>query len=185
MAFLDSTPLAVCANHRMAPHKVFAGLARRGKTSLGWCYGCTLPLIVRDGGARLAFRLTPGHGDDRQPGERLATGLEGPLCGDRGDMSQALHALLLGPGLVFLPKIRTTRKKRLLCLWDKLRLRKRALSEPSNEQWKNLRPSEPTRHRRVTGCMVNLIAGVVADSLRPKKPSLGLRRDPLLPMLVG
>jgi hypothetical protein len=169
----------------MAPHKVFAGLARRGKTSLGWCYGCTLPLIVRDGGARLAFRLTPGHGDDRQPVERLATGLEGQLFGDRGYIPQALHDLLLGQGLELLTKIRKNMKNRLIRLWDKLLLRKRSLIETINDQLKNISQIEYTRHRRVTGFMVNLIAGLVAYSFRPKKPSLGLQRDPLLPMLVG
>ena len=34
IAFIDSTPLAVCDNHRIATHKVFEGLARRGKTHL-------------------------------------------------------------------------------------------------------------------------------------------------------
>jgi hypothetical protein len=35
IAFIDSTPLAVCDNHRIATHKVFEGLATRGKTSMG------------------------------------------------------------------------------------------------------------------------------------------------------
>jgi hypothetical protein len=98
MACIDSTPLAVCDPHRIAPHKVCEGLARRGKTSMGWFYGFTLPRIVNDAGALWALRLTPGHVDDRQPVERLATGLEGQLFGDRGYMSQALHDRLLGHG---------------------------------------------------------------------------------------
>jgi hypothetical protein len=32
--------------------------------------------------------------------------------------------------------------------------------------------------------MVNLMAGLIAYSYQPKKPSLGLRRDPKLPMLI-
>jgi len=35
------------------------------------------------------------------------------------------------------------------------------------------------------GFMVNVGAGLVAYSFRPKKPSLGLRRNPILPLLVG
>jgi hypothetical protein len=50
IAFIDSTPLAVCDNHRIAPHKVFEDMAARGKTSLGWFYGFKLPLIVNDEG---------------------------------------------------------------------------------------------------------------------------------------
>jgi len=184
IACIDSTPLAVGENHRIATHKVFAGLARRGKTSMGWFYGFPLHLIVNDEGELLAFRLTPGHVDDRQPVARLATGLEGQLFGDRGYISQALHALLLRQGLALLTKIRKNLKNRLLRLWDKLLLRKRSLIETINDQLKNISQIEHTRHRSVTGFMVNLIAGLVAYSFRPKKPSLGLKRDPLLPMLV-
>jgi hypothetical protein len=42
-----------------------------------------------------------------------------------------------------------------------------------------------TRHRSVTDFMVNLVAGPLAYSYRPKKPSLGLRRDRKLPRLIA
>jgi hypothetical protein len=184
IAFVDSTPLAVCDNHRIATHKVFEGLARRGQTSMGWFYGFKLPLIVNDEGELLAFRVTPGHVDDRRPVEHLATGLGGQLFGDRGYISQALPDLLLGQGLEWLTKIRKNMKNRLMRLWDKLLLRKRSLIEPINDQLKNISQIEHTRHRSVTGLMVNLVAGLVAYSYRPAKPSLGLRRDPQVPMLV-
>ena len=151
---------------------------------MGWFYGFKWHLIVNDEGELLAFRLTPGNVDDRQPVERLATGLEGQLFGDRGYISQALHDLLLGQGLELLTKIRKNMKNRVIRLWDKLLLRKRSLIETINDQLKNISQIEHTRHRSVTGFMVNLIAGLVAYSFRPKKPSLGLTRDPLLPMLV-
>jgi hypothetical protein len=32
--------------------------------------------------------------------------------------------------------------------------------------------------------MVNLLAGLVAYTYQPKKPSLGLKRNPLLPVIV-
>ena len=50
IAFIDSTPLPVCHNRRIERHKVFAGLAARGKTSMGWFYGFKLHLIVNDQG---------------------------------------------------------------------------------------------------------------------------------------
>ena len=37
--YIDSTALPVCDNHRISRHKVFAGLAQRGKTSMGWFFG--------------------------------------------------------------------------------------------------------------------------------------------------
>jgi hypothetical protein len=184
IACIDSTPLAVCDNHRIATHKVFEGLARRGKTSMGWFYGFKLPLIVNDEGELLALRVTPGNVDDRRPVEQLAAGLGGQLFGDRGYISQALHDLLLGQGLALLTKIRKNMKNRVMRLWDKRLLRKRSLIETMNDQLKNISQIEHTRHRSVTGFMVNLVAGLVAYRYRPAKPSLGLRRDPQVPMLV-
>ncbi len=36
IAFIDSTSLRVCHNIRIPRHKVFDGVAQRGKTSMGW-----------------------------------------------------------------------------------------------------------------------------------------------------
>jgi hypothetical protein len=128
--------------------------------------------------------VTPGNVDDRRPVEQLATGLGGQLFGDRGDLAQAWHDLLLGPGLAFLTKIRKNMKHRVMRLWDKWLLRQRPLIETIHDQLKNIRQIEHTRPRSVPGFMVHLGAGLGAYSYRPPKPSLGLRRDPLVPMLV-
>jgi hypothetical protein len=68
--------------------------------------------------------------------------------------------------------------------WDKLLLRKRVLIEAINDELQSISQIEHTRHRRVTGYTVNLVAGLVAYSFQPKKPSLGLRYDPRLPVCV-
>ena len=51
ISFVDATTaLAVCNNRRIGQHKVFRGLAQRGKTSMGWFFGFKLhpggPTIV-------------------------------------------------------------------------------------------------------------------------------------------
>ena len=71
IAFIDSTLLVVCHNRRIQSHKVFKQVARRAKTSLGWFYGFKLHLVVIDCGELLAFRITPGNVDDRQPLPKL------------------------------------------------------------------------------------------------------------------
>jgi len=133
---------------------------------MGWFSGFKLHLIINDEindeGERLALRVTPGHVDERRPVEYLATGLDGQLCGDRGDIAQALHDPLLGQGLELLTKIRKNMNNRVLRLWDTLLLRKRTLIETINDPLKNISQIEHTRHRRVTGFMVNLVAGLVA-----------------------
>jgi hypothetical protein len=113
IAFIASTPLAVCDNHRIVTHKGLAGLATRGKPSMGSFSGCKLHLIVHDAGELRAFRLPPGPVDARQPVVRLAAGLGGPLFGDRGDISPAWHEVLLRQGRALLTKLRRHRKNRV------------------------------------------------------------------------
>lgn len=63
ISFVDSTLLRVCRNQRIHMHKVFKGIAQRGKCSLGWFYGLKLHLICNDMGEILSFMITPGDID--------------------------------------------------------------------------------------------------------------------------
>src|SRR5260221_2104520 len=90
LSFIDSTSLVVCHNRRIHSHRVFEGLAERGKTSMGWFYGFKLHLVVNDCGDLLAWCLTAGNVDDRRPVPKLARKLFGKLFGDKGYVSQKL-----------------------------------------------------------------------------------------------
>ncbi len=63
--FIYSTRLKVCRNQRIHNHKVFKGIAERGKSSMGWFYGFKLHLIVNEKGELLSFYLSKGNVDDR------------------------------------------------------------------------------------------------------------------------
>ncbi len=67
ISFIDSTPINVCHNCRAHSHKVFKGLVKWGKNSVGWHFGFKLHLIINDCGELLAFSLTPANVDDRKP----------------------------------------------------------------------------------------------------------------------
>ena len=67
ISFVDSTPLRVCKNQRIHIHKVFKGIAQRGKCSMGWFFGFKLHLICNEKGELLNFMITPGDVDDRKP----------------------------------------------------------------------------------------------------------------------
>ncbi len=95
ISFIDSTALPVCHNRRISQHHVFAGIAQRGKTSLGWFYGFKVHLVVNDRGELLGVQLTPGNTDDRKPVPALARRLYGKLFGDKGYLSQPLFQRLL------------------------------------------------------------------------------------------
>ncbi len=177
ISFVDSTSIAVCDNRRIHSHKVFEGLARRGKNSMGWFYGFKLHLIINDRGELLAFRLTPANVDDRKPVAAMTKKLTGKLFGDRGYISQKLTELLLDNGIQLITKIKNKMKNKLLPLMDKILLRKRSLIETVNDQLKNISQVEHTRHRSVVNFMVNCVAGLIAYTYQEKKPSLNIRAE--------
>jgi hypothetical protein len=175
ISFIDSTALSVCDNHRIHNHKVFAGVAQRGRGSMGWFYGLKLHLVVNDCGELLACQITPGNEDDREPVPTLSKRLFGKLIADRGYISQALFEQLLETfGVQLITKIRKNMKNRLMPLMDKLLLRKRAIIESIVDQLKNISQIEHTRHRSPINCFINIIAGLIAYCHQPKKPSLNL-----------
>jgi hypothetical protein len=184
ISFVDSTPLKVCDNHRIHAHKVFAGVAQRGKTSMGWFFGFKLHLVINERGELLAFQLTPGNVDDREPVPVLCQNLFGKLFADKGYISQKLFDMLLAQQVQLITKLRKNMKNRLMSLADALLLRKRALIETVNDQLKNISHIEHSRHRSVNNFVVNLFAGLIAYTLQPKKPSLHLDRV-TLPTIVA
>src|SRR5437764_10248364 len=186
ISFIDSTSLKVCHNRRIHAHKVFACCARRGKTSVDWFFGFKLHMVTNDCGELLCLRLTPGNTDDRRPVPELVKGLFGKLFGDKGYVSQALFEALYTDGLQLVTRLKTKMKNRLMLMFDKIMLRKRAIIESVTDQLKNISQIEHSRHRSVANCFVNLVAGLVAYTWREKKPSLNIRvKEQLrLPALV-
>jgi Transposase DDE domain len=174
--FIDFLAIRVCHNRRIYSHKVFAGLARRGKGSRGWFYGFKLHLVINEQGELLALTLTPGHVDDRRPVRKLVRQLWGKLFGDRGYLRQELFEQLWAQDLQLITKLKRNRKNKLMPGLDKLLLRKRALLECVNGQLKNVSQIEHSRHRSATNGIVNISAAVVAYTFQPKKPSLDLFR---------
>jgi hypothetical protein len=78
-------------------------------------------------------------------------------------------------------------RNKLLPLFDKILLRllrKRCIIEAINDQLKNISQIEHSRHRSPVNFFVNLIAGLVAYTLREKKPSLNIRLPQTLPTVL-
>ena len=174
LVFVDSTSIDVCDNHRISSHRVFRDIAQRGKTSTGWFYGFKLHLIINDRAELLAVKLTPGNVDDRVPVPEMAQSLIGKLVGDKGCISKALFAELWENGLQPITKVKKNMKNKLMNLFDKMVLRKRALIESVNDILKNQCQIEQSRHRSTTNSMTHLVAGLVAYTLLPKHPSLNI-----------
>ncbi len=98
---LQTIPLKVCRNQRIHIHKVFKGIAQRGKCSMGWFFGFKLHLICNERGELLNFMITPGDVDDRKPLEYKAfvEFIYGKLVGDKGYISKNLFQRLFVDGI--------------------------------------------------------------------------------------
>jgi hypothetical protein len=173
--FVDSTILRVCHIKREHQHRVFRGIAKQSKSTLGWFFGFKLHLVINDKGELMAVQLTAGNVDDRVPVPQLTKSLTGKLFGDKGYISQPLFDSLLSQGLQLVTRIKKNMKNKLMPLVDKLLLRKRGIIESVNNQLKNISQIEHTRHRSIWNFAVNILGALTAYILQPKHPSLNLR----------
>ena len=174
--YIDATLLPVCHIKREHQHKVFKGLARKGKSTMGWFFGFKLHLIINDKGELLSFYLTPGNVDERnrEVMAAMTKDIFGKLFADRGYVSQPLADLLFADGIQLITKVKKNMKKQNLSDVDAILLRKRAVIESVNDELKNICKIEHTRHRSPKGFLVNLLAGLTAYCFLPKKPSLNI-----------
>jgi hypothetical protein len=174
--FVDSTTIVVCKNQRIHNHKTFKNSAQRGKSSMGWFFGFKLHLIINELGEIVSFNLTPGNVDDRNQSvmKKMTKNVFGKLFGDKGYLSQALSELLFQDGIQLVTKLKKNMKNILMPLRDKILLRHRAIIETVNDELKNISQIEHTRHRSEINFFINLVSGLIAYQLKPKKPSLNI-----------
>lgn len=178
ISFVDSTTLKACHIKREKQNKVFSGIATKGKSTTGWFFGFKLHIIINDKGEILSFVITQGNVDDREPlnSDSFIKSVFGKLYADRGYISQTLRDILFVDGIHLVTKLRNNMKGGEIPLQDKINLRKRAVIESVNDELKNICQIEHTRHRSFTNFITNLIAGLLAYSFLPKKPSINAER---------
>lgn len=177
ITFVDSTPLRVCRNQRIHLHKVFKGIAARGKCSMGWFFGFKLHIVCNEKGEILNFCITAGDVDDRKPLENkcFLSEIYGKLVGDKGYISRQLFQHLFVDGIQLITKLKNNMKGSLMTVSDRLLLRKRAIIETLNDELKNIAQVEHSRHRAIHNFIVSLLAGIAAYCLFPKKPAINMQ----------
>ncbi len=100
----------------------------------------------------------------------------GKLVGDKGYISQNLLNKLFIDGIQLITKLKNNMKGGLRPMYDRILLRKRAIIETINDELKNIAQIEHSRHRSFPNFIVNLIGGIAAYCLFPKKPMINLER---------
>lgn len=187
ISFIDSTTIKVCRNQRIHNHKVFRGLAERGRSSMGWFYGFKLHLVCNEKGELLSFYLTKGNVDDRNARhiKVLCENLFGKMFGDKGYLSQALWQMLFDDGIQLFTKLKKRMKGHIMSLSDKVLLRKRAIIESINDELKNHCQIEHSRHRKPINFIINILAALTAYSFFPKKPSINIKKVKKLQLRIA
>jgi hypothetical protein len=69
-------------------------------------------------------------------------------------------------------------KNSLMTMSDKIMLRKRSVIETVNDELKNICQVEHSRHRSFANFITNIVAGLIAYSFLPKKPSISYQTIP-------
>ncbi|MFL5254840.1 MAG: IS982 family transposase [Rhodopila sp.] len=187
--FGDSSKLAVCHNRRIDRHRVFDGLAARGKTSMGWFFGLKLHFVINHKGQIMALKITSGNIADSSVLDEITRHLTGKLYADKGYISREMFHTLWQRGLHLITGIRRNMRNHLMVLGeagqgstgaaggiarrgDKIMLRKRFVIETVLDILKSEMGLEHTRHRSPVNAMVHVLSCLVAYAHRPGKPSI-------------
>ena len=173
--FVDPTKLAVCHNRRIHRHKVFDGLAARGKTSMGWFFGLKLHFVINHKGQIVALKITPGNTADTAVLDEITQHLTGKAYADKGYISHEEFRKLWQRGLHLITGIRRNMRNQLMPLADKRMLRGRFVIETVFDIPKCQMGLEHSRHRSPNNAMVHILSCLVAYAYRPGKPSISLR----------
>ena len=167
---IDSTSLPVCHNRRIGRHKTFAGLAERGKTSMGWFYGFKLHLVFNHLNEIVAFKLTAGNVADTKPVPVLTKDLIGKLFGDKGYIGKKLADELLRRGLALFTRVRKNMKSLPISIPDKMLLNGRNMAETIIGGIKGFSSLNIPRHRLPINAFLHIIAAITAYQLNPIPP---------------
>jgi len=75
-------------------------------------------------------------------------------------------------GVHLITSVKNNMKNSLMTMSDKILLRKRSVIETVNDELKNICQIEHSRHRSFGNFLSNIVAGLIAYSFLPKKPSI-------------
>jgi Transposase DDE domain len=168
--YIDSTSLPVCHTRRIGRHKVFAGLAARGKTSTGWFFGLKLHLVFNHQREIVALTITPGNVSDTAPLPELTQDPVGKLFGDKGYVGKEMAAALLRRGLALMTRVRRNMKRLPVSFFDKALLNGRNVVETIIGHIKAFSSLRLPKHRSIFNAFTHIVAAITAYQINPLPP---------------
>ncbi len=175
VSFIDSFSLKVCHPKRFYSHKVFRGLATRGKTSVGWFLGSSCRSLLLAKEEVIDFSLTPANLADNNSDllEKLVKNIRGKVYGDKGLICNGeLFEKLYSKGIHVVTKIRKNMGNILMDISDKLLLKKRGIIA-SNRSLREITCNiEHSRYRNSITLLNNICSGLMAYAFGENKPSI-------------
>jgi len=176
--YVDSKRLPVCHNKRIHSHKVFDGVAARGKSSTGWFYGLKVHLVINNFGEIVSFLFTSANFSDNNHKvlAHLFEGLQGNCYGDKGHPGKGYLSTLFEEfyqkGLKIVTKLKKNMKNKLMVLQEKYHLCKRGIIESVNDILMTVQDIEHTRHRSPVNALAHMTCALIAYNYLPEKPSV-------------
>lgn len=170
--YIDSKKLPVCHIKREEQHRVFKGIARKGKSSTGWFYGFKIHVLLNQWGELINFRLTTGNVADNnvQLLKQIFEHFQGWVFADRGYWT-SIREDLAKKGVELFPKPKSNQVGLPLTPQQKHYAKKRGIVESAFDLMQNLMDIDHTRHRSPINFVVNLLAGLTGYTFLDKKPS--------------
>ena len=171
--FIDSKKLPVCENQRIHTHKVFEGIAQRGKSSTGWFFGMKIHLIINNLGDIVNFQLTAANVSDNAKNilDKLFKFIQGKCFGDKGYISKHFEEFYQN-GVQIITRIRKNMKNKPMDYCDKMMLSKRGIIESVNDILMTVFDIEHTRHRSPINAATHIFGAIVAYNFYDHKPKV-------------
>lgn len=171
--WIDSTTLPVCKNQRIQRHKSLAAIATRGKSSMGWFFGCKLHLMMNQSGDIVSTALSNGHTADIKMVEQLVEGLKAKLYADRGYISQELKSRLKAQGADLITYHRKNMKSVQLSTSDEYHLKQRNKIETLFSLLKGQYNLVTSKARSIEGYLAGIYASLCSYQLcHQNKPTI-------------
>jgi hypothetical protein len=163
--WIDSTSLPVCKNQRIQRHKSLAKIASRGKSSMGWFYGCKLHIVMNQFGEIACSALSNGHIADIKMVEQLVEGSKAKIYADRGYISQDLKSRLKDKDIDLITYHRKNMQAIQLSVPDEYHLRQRNKIETLFSLLKGQYNLVTSKARSIHGFISGIYASLCAYQL--------------------